>query len=424
MLTKNRLYLTISVLCSITSVFYVWNVLAPDVGQLLELSIFFDAFIKVQAITMIILIFYDCDDNVKTWSLCLASLGVMYLFDYATGAVIIGTQFVGFFYNPHSLIFTPALYACTLLFTRFMRRLPIKTHDDARPMRRAIKYAAIILALVAAIASFSPYMIHEAYLDGKVKQQELELIKQYKAVFTDGTGTKNDPFHVTNAKELSTVRHLLSFHFIQTADIHLSDADVQDTGGYWEPIGTSQNFDQHFTGSYDGNGYSIYGLKLTGEVIHGDRNISYPEVGLFGFTKCAILKNIRIEQPVYEHRMERYTCFGFLAGEVSRSVVENCSINADYLENVGTTGGLIGSAIGSRIAECEVTITKMAVGKESAVVEVDPIYADNTNVLDESIVGIVGSMSRSYGNNKLPIDAEEGIFDCVNNISDYMVFDE
>lgn len=417
MLTKNRLYLILSVLCSITSIFFVWTVLAPSINQLPYLSVFFDAFIKVQAIALIIFIFYD---GIKTWTLCLVSLGAMYLLDYATGAKIIGTQFIGLFYHPLSLLFTPALYVCTLLFMQFMRKLYIKKHVDVRPIRLKIKCAAIILALIAAIVSFSIYLIHEAYLDYGEKQQKLEIIKQYKAVFTNGTGEKDNPFHVSNAKELSAVRHLLSFHFIQTDDIYFIDKDVEETGGFWEPIG-SQNLYQHFTGSYDGNGYGIYGLKLS---MDDTTQTYYPQVGLFGYTHGAILKNIRIEQPIYEPSMERRALFGFLAGQIDSSVVENCSVNADYLENLGITGGLIGSAIGSRIAGCQVTIAKMVVGKEFADVKIDPIYADDPNVIDGNIFGIVGSMSQSYGDDKLPLDAEEGIFDCTSNISAYMVFDE
>jgi len=420
MLTKNRLYIIISVICSISSILYVWNVLTSDFYLLPEIIVFFDVFIKVQAIAMIILFFYD---DIKTWTLCLASLGIMYLLDFITGAQVITVQFFELYYSDPSLIFTPALYACTLLSTHLIRKLQINKHDDVRPIRLEIKYAAIILALVTTIASFCTYIIHDAYLDYEVKLQELEIIKQYKAVFTNGTGTKNNPFHVSNANELSTVRNLLSFHFIQTADIYFSEEDFEDTGGFWEPIG-SDNLYERFTGSYNGNGYGIYGLKLTGEVINGDTRISYPRVGLFAYTHFAILRNIKIENPVYDRSMVNRACFGFLAGELINSVVENCSINTEYLENEGITGGLIGNAIGSRISGCEVTITKMVVSKEFAVIEVDPIYADNVNVVDETIVGIVGSMSRSYGDDKLPMNAEEGIFDCVSNISAYMVFDE
>jgi len=379
----------------------------------------FDIFLKAQAIAMILSYLID---EIKPTILSLISIIIVYVVDYAAGANIVGSMLLGLFYEGLAplfllLILYVVTYGVAWQIRYILPKISIKSIDTI-PSR--LEIFVLILAVILFAGScftLSLYAYNENRKQKEIEtQREREIIRQYSAVFSNGTGTKDDPFQVSNATELSAIHHLLSFHFIQTADIYFSDADFEDTGGFWEPIGTSQNIYKHFTGSYDGNGYGIYGLKLSAD----DTTRTY-SVGMFGCTDGAVLKNISLERPIYKRSMEHKACVGFLAGSINESVVDNCRVNAEYLENVGTTGGLIGNTFGSRIVGCEVTITKMVVGGEFANVEPDSI---DVNVIDGNIFGIIGSITQSYRDVKLPIDAEEGIFDCISNISVYEVIDE
>ena len=59
-------------------------------------------------------------------------------------------------------------------------------------------------------------------------------------IFTHGSGTAEDPYQVETADDLNGVRDYLSAHFIQMADIDLSEIDN------WVGIST-------FSGTYNGN---------------------------------------------------------------------------------------------------------------------------------------------------------------------------
>ena len=62
-----------------------------------------------------------------------------------------------------------------------------------------------------------------------------------------------------------------------------SSAEFNDGKGFL-PIG---NIGRPFSGSYNGNGYTISNIKL---------NFGVPNVGLFGYIKAGIIENIQIVQ--------------------------------------------------------------------------------------------------------------------------------
>ncbi len=90
------------------------------------------------------------------------------------------------------------------------------------------------------------------------------------AQFAGGTGEQTNPYQIATADHLNLVRNYLDKYFILVADIDLNVAPY-NTGDGWEPIGTGSN---PFTGSFDGNGYTIRNLYI-------NRPSSYP-AGLFG----------------------------------------------------------------------------------------------------------------------------------------------
>lgn len=94
-----------------------------------------------------------------------------------------------------------------------------------------------------------------------------------------GAGTKENPYQVSNAKQLDEVRNNLDAYYVQTADIDLSGIDN------WEPIGSDEGT---FSGQYNGNGYEINNLTIVSSNDH--------YVGLFGRSSGdALLRNINLK---------------------------------------------------------------------------------------------------------------------------------
>ncbi len=126
--------------------------------------------------------------------------------------------------------------------------------------------------------------------------------------------TAEVPTIISNAAELAAIgtnSSTLSGDYILTGNIDLS------TISNWRPIG--DNPSNGFTGSFDGNGYSISGLSSSG----------YEYAGLFGYVKDAYISNI-----------------GVIAGNISSSNTFASS-----------AGGLVGYAYYSDISNSYAVVT-------------------------------------------------------------------
>lgn len=128
--------------------------------------------------------------------------------------------------------------------------------------------------------------------DTETITEDITLYAKWDSIYPDsfagGSGTEADPYQVETAGHLYIVRNHLDKHFIQTADIDLS---AFSEGEGWEPIGVwyGEGYTENaiFVGSYDGDGYSIYNLRID--------KIETSGIGLFGYTgEMATLKNISL----------------------------------------------------------------------------------------------------------------------------------
>ena len=100
----------------------------------------------------------------------------------------------------------------------------------------------------------------------------------------EGNGTATSPYLIKSAGDLGYV----SFNFEAGAYYSLQN-DIDLTGRTWQPIGTT---DSAFSGVFDGNGYTIYGMTCSLQ-----EQFSYH--GLFGVTENAVIKNLNIRNVQY-----------------------------------------------------------------------------------------------------------------------------
>ena len=112
----------------------------------------------------------------------------------------------------------------------------------------------------------------------------------------------------------------------------------------WTPVGIS--FVNQYTGTFDGNGYTIRGLTVTG---------SNEYAGLFGYIDdSGTVKNVKLED-VWITSDYQYAYVGGVAGD-SWGTIENCSVSGSVS---GTTfaGGVVGSQWGGSITGCNSSAT-------------------------------------------------------------------
>ena len=148
-----------------------------------------------------------------------------------------------------------------------------------------------------------------------------------------GSGnSENDPILITSAADLTQLatdvnggESYSNMYFKQTADITLS--------GEWTPIGTQSN---PFKGHYDGGGFAIRGLRVTG---------NYKHAGLFGYISSdryhgsqifIELKNINIVDCVIDVGTVESSVLGAGFADFSASVANNNALTREDMEPLQT----------------------------------------------------------------------------------------
>lgn len=112
----------------------------------------------------------------------------------------------------------------------------------------------------------------------------------------------------------------------------------------WTPVGIS--FVNQYTGTFDGNGYTIRGLTVTG---------SNEYAGLFGYIGSGgTVKNVKLED-VQIATTNSYGYAGGVAG-YSRGTIENCSVSGSVSSNY-SAGGVVAQQFGNSITGCSSSAT-------------------------------------------------------------------
>ena len=150
----------------------------------------------------------------------------------------------------------------------------------------------------------------------------------------------DDSYTVYNANGLMNVAELVNGG---KTDINITlDKNIDLTGKVWTPIGT--DYDNAYTGTFDGGGHTITGLTVT-------TNDEY--AGLFGylgnFGKAGTVKNVVMDgiQITCNHRL------GYAGGVAgySRGTIENCSVSGSVSGTV-SVGGVVGAQRDGSITGC------------------------------------------------------------------------
>ncbi len=165
---------------------------------------------------------------------------------------------------------------------------------------------------------------------------------------------------IYDIEDLYAVRNNLSGNYILMADIDMTeytasggDWDVNGTG--WLPIGTDS--DNAFTGIFDGNDYSIIGMRINGNPC--DR------IGLFGVISGGEVKDLKIVNANITTSAERA---GTLSGSFANGKIENIAVINTSVHKTGNAyysgsyvSGLTGTCGSGTISKCFVsgTVTGM-----------------------------------------------------------------
>ncbi len=218
--------------------------------------------------------------------------------------------------------------------------------------------------------------------DGSGKSATLKISVEEAGAFA-GSGTKTDPYLISTSDDLANLSSVLNksgYYFKQTADISLENHSP------WKPIG---NDNKHFKHNYDGGGFNITGLTLSGDEYYG---------GLFGYVENGVFSNINIEGFYADVDA---SCIGGVAGTAYKSSFENCRVSGEI-----KAGSNLGLLVGQIIAE-DKTVT------------VNNCSASGKITGDSYIGGLIGQFDSDYDNQKTKVTkchADVDIFDGLEDV--------
>ena len=148
-------------------------------------------------------------------------------------------------------------------------------------------------------------------------------VKNIEYAKLSGEGTQDNPYLIHNEIELQSISGDLNAYYELVNDITIPE------GVIITPIGTE---DTPFTGSFNGNGYTISNLKI---------DYSLEDAGLFGFVENGIIMNFNIENAIINSTNDYV---GIIAGRViGSSTVEQINITGSIESTGDYVGGLIGA---------------------------------------------------------------------------------
>lgn len=157
----------------------------------------------------------------------------------------------------------------------------------------------------------------------------------------NGTGMSNDPYVITDKNELFAMHQDLNAHYRLDDDIDLISSVIWDTGRGWLPLGDE---DLPFTGSFDGQGFSINGLTIN--------RPGTDHQGLFGYTVGADIQNLHLQNTHVNGGQKT----GGLVGYAETSTLKKVSVTGHVISSWGYTGGIIGHLNNSVLEEAAVDV--------------------------------------------------------------------
>lgn len=194
-----------------------------------------------------------------------------------------------------------------------------------------------MLVFVMTITAIPETVLASAFIGSELRanffNEETTVLNPFQ--YTGGissTGT-DDFIPITNAADLNAIRNNINGNFRLMADIDLSGID-------WEPIGS---FPMPFSGTFDGNGYTIRNLHIYRPAMD--------QIGLFS-TNTGRITNLNIDNPYVTGRLN----VGSLVGINRGGHIQNVAVTGARIRSMNNSGGLVGgSTEGGRIYDSTVS---------------------------------------------------------------------
>ena len=167
----------------------------------------------------------------------------------------------------------------------------------------------------------------------------------------NGSGTKADPYRISNAEEMLWFANLVNGKLSSTAQNRYACAELtadidlasvcSSSVASWTPIGFDD--DNAYSGTFDGKSHTVSNIYIN--------TPSTKRNGLFGTTKGATIKDIKMLRGTIDGYRR---CAALVGSAIEGSHIEGAIINDITISGENSVGAVAGGAESSDIINCSV----------------------------------------------------------------------
>ncbi len=207
--------------------------------------------------------------------------------------------------------------------------------------------------------------------------------RELEALNLSGEGTAEEPFIISNLKELKMFRDDVNDGDTYNGKFVKLTDDIDLNNEEWTPIGNSEN---KFQGTFDGDNHTISNLLITGV---------NSNVGLFGFTSNGEVKNLTVENAC----VSGYLNVGVVAGTPYTSKYTNINVTGHVEVNgMAYVGGMFGKNLYANATNLTINVNSDSYVKATS--------TENDIRYRTYVGGVVGFMG----------EGPHGLYNVVSNI--------
>lgn len=229
---------------------------------------------------------------------------------------------------------------------------------------------------------------------------------------TEGLFVNNagDTYYVYSANGLKAIADMTNaqievYPFTGKTVLLMNDIDLG--GMEWTPIGNNKFTRTIFTGTFDGQGYTVSNFKVTAK--HELIESSY---GFFGNVRDAVIKNLTIKDATVAPNGGRFA--GVLVGRLHSGVIENCHVvDSSATVSHWQAGGIVGQANSGTISGCSAVNTTVTGYAGVGAIVGFQMAADETVISNCFVKDCTIAQNGSFGGDY--DDMFAAVIGCVNN---------